>query len=239
MTRKLRDALVLALALAAACVDALSYMGLNEVLTANMTGNTVLLGLAMARQDAEAAARSGLALAAFACGAATVALLPRRPSRRRPWPRSVTAALGAEVVLLAGLAGVWLASGGGSGGDRDVWAYLLIALAATAMGAQSAAVTRLGLRGVATTYVTGTVTSLATDVVTRERGSGRRLRLGVLGMYILGAVIGGAAFLRHGAFAALIPALVVAVVAGVAATSMLWPGRGARGDDTGRDTMAP
>jgi uncharacterized membrane protein YoaK (UPF0700 family) len=41
-----RNGLLLALAFAAGYIDALSYLGLSRVFTANMTGNTVLLGIA-------------------------------------------------------------------------------------------------------------------------------------------------------------------------------------------------
>lgn len=210
---KARNNLVLALTLAAASVDAISYLGLDQVFTANMTGNTVLLGLALARLDAAGAVRSGIALVAFALGAALVALLPGRVADGRLWPSAVTGALAAELVLLAGFAGIWLVVGAGAPAPAR---SVLIAVAALAMGAQSGAVTRLGMRGVATTYVTGTVTSLATDVAIGRHGSGRRLRLGVLAVYVAGAIGGGAAYLGWGPTAALIPAAVVAVVAATA-----------------------
>ena len=41
-----RDTMVLVLTWAASGVDAISYLGLGHVFTANMTGNAVLLGLA-------------------------------------------------------------------------------------------------------------------------------------------------------------------------------------------------
>ena len=52
-----RDSLLLALSFAAGYVDALSYLGLSRVLTANMTGNTVLLAIDLAQLDAAAAHR--------------------------------------------------------------------------------------------------------------------------------------------------------------------------------------
>lgn len=51
-----RNGLLLALAFAAGYIDALSYLGLGRVFTANMTGSTVLLGIAIAQFDGEAAA---------------------------------------------------------------------------------------------------------------------------------------------------------------------------------------
>jgi len=60
-------ALVL-LALAAGCVDGVSFLGLGQVLTAAMTGNTVLFGLALGQADVQAAFRSGVALLGFFAG---------------------------------------------------------------------------------------------------------------------------------------------------------------------------
>ena len=77
---------MLALAFAAGYIDAISYLGLSRVFTANMTGNTVLLGIALAQLDGDAAARSGLALAGFLAGAAAApgsssAITPRSSGR--------------------------------------------------------------------------------------------------------------------------------------------------------------
>src|SRR3954447_25088048 len=50
-------------------VDAVSYIGLGHVFTANMTGNIVLLGFALAGVPGLSASRSLTALAAFLVGA--------------------------------------------------------------------------------------------------------------------------------------------------------------------------
>jgi uncharacterized membrane protein YoaK (UPF0700 family) len=63
-----QNALLLSLAGAAGCIDALSYLGLGQVFTANMTGNTVLLGVALCRARWWAVARSGAALVGFLTG---------------------------------------------------------------------------------------------------------------------------------------------------------------------------
>ena len=133
-----RGVLVLGLTLVAGCTDALSYLGLGRVFTANMTGNTVLLGIAVAQRDAGAAARSAAALGGFVLGAVVVGLAPERKTR------SVTAALVAELGLLAALLGWWSVAGSAAHGAAQDG---LIALAGTAMGVQSAAVARLAVRG--------------------------------------------------------------------------------------------
>lgn len=78
------------LAFAACDIDALSYLGLNRVFTANMTGNTVLLGIALAELDGDAIRRSILALAGFLAGAAAGAWIVERDHSDCLWPWSVT-----------------------------------------------------------------------------------------------------------------------------------------------------
>src|SRR5436853_7402762 len=50
-------------------VDAVSYLALGRVFTANMTGNVVLLGFAVAGVPGLSVARSAAALGAFVVGA--------------------------------------------------------------------------------------------------------------------------------------------------------------------------
>ena len=90
---------------AAGIADAISYLGLGHVFTAMMTGNTVLLGLALAQGEAYAAARSMLALFGFVAGVALGALIAGTESDDGPWPPGVTRALGLEAALLAAFAG--------------------------------------------------------------------------------------------------------------------------------------
>jgi uncharacterized membrane protein YoaK (UPF0700 family) len=49
--RHRRDILLLVLTWAAGSVDAISFLALGRVFTANMTGNTVLLGLHLAQEQ--------------------------------------------------------------------------------------------------------------------------------------------------------------------------------------------
>src|SRR2546421_6567796 len=51
-------------------VDAVSYLGLGHIFTANMTGNVVLLGFALAGAGQVSIPASLLAIAAFVAGAA-------------------------------------------------------------------------------------------------------------------------------------------------------------------------
>src|SRR5437867_7362062 len=63
------SALLLVLTITTGVIDAISVLGLGRVFTANMTGNTVFLGFALAGVPGFSPLRSVAALAAFLVGA--------------------------------------------------------------------------------------------------------------------------------------------------------------------------
>ncbi len=227
-----RESMLLLLSLAAASVDAISYLGLGHVFTAMMTGNTVLLGLALAQGEVLAALRNILALIGFAIGVFVGAIIVERESEPAEWPAAVTAALAFEALILA----IFASTSTLFDSSRGITIYLLIILSAFAMGIQSSAVRRLGVPGIATTYITGTLTSLMIDLLgwlrslaarlprskTADRSDVARmpwdqrvgLLAGVISLYCLGALIGGVLQVYSGPLAALFPlGAVVLVVA--------------------------
>ena len=64
-------------------VDAVSYLGLGHVFTANMTGNVVLLGFAAAGASGFSAAACMTSLGSFLLGAAAAGRAARRLASRR------------------------------------------------------------------------------------------------------------------------------------------------------------
>jgi uncharacterized membrane protein YoaK (UPF0700 family) len=72
-----------ALTLVSGVVDAVSYLGLGRVFTANMTGNVVLLGFAAAGAPGFSVAASLASLGAFLVGAVGAGRLVRLVPRRR------------------------------------------------------------------------------------------------------------------------------------------------------------
>ncbi len=168
LTRDRRDSLVLLLACAAGSVDAIGYLGLDHVFTANMTGNTVLLGLALGQGHLLEVLRNLLALVGFALGVALGAWIVQAGGNLGDWDRRITWTVRLEAVALAAFTLLWhlLAQPRTPNG-----LHLLIVLSAAAMGLQSAAVRKLNLPGVSTTYVTGTVTSLVAGFVHRFRST--------------------------------------------------------------------
>jgi len=228
-----RNARLLLLTWAAGSVDAISYLGLDHVFAAMMTGNTVLLGLAIAEAHILAALRSILALGGFSLGVAIGAWVAGRDQKQGDWPSAVTRAIALEEIILGLFAVTWHLT---SPPRSPSVVYALIVLLSLAMGIQSAAVQRLGVTGVMTTYITGTLTSLVVGIVGRLRStdvqsatarpdgksgvpvppaSRREHRTGLLAavflVYGLGALVGGVLQARS-SLVTLSPFVAVAVV---------------------------
>ena len=124
-------------------------------------------------------------------GAAAGAWIVERDRAEGVWPRAVTLALSVETFILCVFAAGWQLVGDAPAAFPLA---VLIGLSALAMGVQSAAVRRLEVSGIATTYITGTLTHLAARFMRPTRqNSNSRFRHGIL----LGAVwivyFGGAA----------------------------------------------
>lgn len=141
-------------------VDAVSYLALG-VFTANMTGNVVLLGFAVAGAPGLSVPRSTTALAGFLLGAVLGGQIAARmsPGPRHHW---TGVAFGLEAALLLSA----MAVGAGHHGARPVDSihlYAVINLAALAMGMRSATVRKLGVPDLSTVVLTLTIADLAAD----------------------------------------------------------------------------
>ena len=182
-----RDGLLVLLTLTTGAVDASCFLHLGDVFSSVITGNLVLLGVAAATQSGSLAIHSGTALAGYSAGVLIGAPIATRRARGGEiWPLSVSVTLVAEFCVLAGFSVGWELTGGRPGGTAQL---LLIAALAVAMGIQSAAVRQLG--GMSTTYLTGTLTAVLAEVVTRDRSSGVARSFGVFAAIVSGAVAGG------------------------------------------------
>src|ERR687892_143008 len=106
-----RESMLLVLTLAAGSVDAISCLGLGHVFTAMMTGNIVLLGLAVAQGQVLAGLRSIVALIGFALGVFVGAVIVERESKQTDWPPPITAALALETALIAVFAATYYLTG--------------------------------------------------------------------------------------------------------------------------------
>lgn len=162
-----RDSLVVLLAFAGASVDAISYLALGHVFTANMTGNTILLVVALIENNTQGLLRSGLALAGYIMGTAAGAAIAAGSKKEEEWPPRVNIILGAELAALIVFGAIWLAAGTPM---PPAITHTLIVLSAATMGAQSVAVHRLRVGYITTTHITGMIVGLTTSVVNRLRG---------------------------------------------------------------------
>lgn len=167
-------------------LDVVAVVHLGGVFASVMTGNLALLGLSVARAEADAVVAATVAVIGYVLG---VAVGSRTTGERGPaapaWPRRVTVVLALELGLLVVLAAGWIGSGAGpDGGLRTA----MLAVAATAMGLQSAAVRGLGVP-LATTYLTGTLTT----VVAARAAAGDRDGHAAGIASVVGLVLGAAA----------------------------------------------
>jgi uncharacterized membrane protein YoaK (UPF0700 family) len=191
-------------------IDAVSYLGLGRVFTANMTGNIVLLGFGIAGGAGLPVVAPLVSLGAFLVGSALGGVLVARTAdRQQPLAR----ALGIETALVlaaAMVAAVIDVRAGAFSGDA------VIALLAFAMGVRNATVRRLAVPDLTTTVLTMTLTGLAADSrVAGGSGEGSVRRVAAVLAMLCGAV-GGALLLKSSLVATLLAAAVLALVVAVA-----------------------
>jgi uncharacterized membrane protein YoaK (UPF0700 family) len=137
-------------------VDAVSYLALGHVFTANMTGNVVFLGFAAARTPGLSMGRSGTALAAFLAGAVIGGRLAT-VAGGGPRHRWTAAAFGLEAALLA-VATVAAALGNARAfSNHAIELYVIIVLTGLAMGVRNATVRKLSVSDLTTTVLTLTL----------------------------------------------------------------------------------
>jgi uncharacterized membrane protein YoaK (UPF0700 family) len=210
--------IAIALTFASGATDVASYTRLGNVFTSVMTGNIVLLGLAVARHSLTLASHTLVSIAGYIAGVAggtwiangfrAAGAAQDDESRASGLPGHVGWALLAELILLCGLTVGWEIDGASPAG----WArFCLLATAATAMGVQSSAVKYMGLSEVSTTYLTGTLTGLVSSLVNPKQGTQfRARRFGVLIGLATGAALSG---LLVATAADAVPALPLAALA--------------------------
>lgn len=139
-------------------VDAVSYLGLGRVFTANMTGNVVLLGFGIAGGTGLPVVAPLGSLGSFLLGAAAGGVLAKRTGNRHR--QHIARALALEAALIgvtAVLAAAVVVRTSAVSGD------IVIALLAFAMGVRNATVRRIGVPDLTTTVLTMTLTALAAE----------------------------------------------------------------------------
>ncbi|MEU7576183.1 YoaK family protein [Streptomyces sp. NPDC041068] len=172
-------------------VDAICYLGLGRVFTANMTGNVVVIGFALAGAPGFSVTGSLVSLSAFLVGAVAAGRLALafRGRHRVPWVRT---AVWGEALLLAIATVVAFASDGTP-------PYPVIVLVALAMGLRNGTVGRLAVPDMTTTVLTRTLAALAAESRLAGGTDLRAVRRVVaVAAMLAGAVLGAWLVLHHG-----------------------------------------
>jgi uncharacterized membrane protein YoaK (UPF0700 family) len=142
-------------------VDAVGYIALFQIFTANMSGNSVHMGMYLGQFNFSQLLRPACAIAAYLTGV-ILTRITVQVAARREIKRIASITLAAEALLLLLFARATPAMHLGEVIDLRSPAYFsLIALLAFAMGVQTATLTHIGTLTVYTTFVTGTLTKFA------------------------------------------------------------------------------
>jgi uncharacterized membrane protein YoaK (UPF0700 family) len=197
--------MMVALTFVTGLVDAASYLKLGHVFVANMTGNVVFLGFALAGAGGLSASSSLIALASFLLGARLGGwLVGRSPDHRGHMLRAASSAQ-ALLIVLAFL----LALSAAEPVDQGV-RYALTALLAVAMGTQNASAQSVAVPELTTTVLTKTLTGIAAEPgLVRAPHARLGRRIVAIAAMLLGALAGG------------VLALDVSVAAGLAAAAAI------------------
>jgi uncharacterized membrane protein YoaK (UPF0700 family) len=227
MTTRITRRIVLLFTFAAGSVDAVAYLAAH-VFTANMTGNAVLMGIYVGQGHSTAALHSLVALLFFIGGVVLGALVAGEGGDRAQTLLAVRREVVVETIILALFASAFLLPWPV---ESRLVTFPLIIFSALAMGLQSAAVRRLHLPGIATTYITGTLTNLffgLTDYWRSRRRTARSrpangavspplkrflvLQAQVFLCYALAALISGALYLHWPSAVAWLPVIAIGMV---------------------------
>jgi len=177
--------LLLTLTVVTGLVDAVSVLSLGRVFVANMTGNVVFIGFALAGAPGFSLSASLFALGGFLVGAFVAGLQITRTTSGRA--SLFLNAVVLELILLAVSVAVAQSTAVPySGPVRDA----IAAITAIAMGIQNATARRLAVPDLTTTVLTMTLTGLAADIRNHNQTALTRRLLAVLTM--LGGAIFGA-----------------------------------------------
>jgi uncharacterized membrane protein YoaK (UPF0700 family) len=207
---RLHLTLMLVLTFSTGVVDAVGYLGLDKVFTANMTGNVVILAMGLTGQEDLPVVGPLIALAGFVVGAGIAGRVlkgvPKGWSRRDTTILTVVA-----VLLVAALVPTLLLPPH----PYDIAvAYPITAALAVAMGMQAGTARHIAVTDVTTVVITSTLAALAFDSrFGRHTGQQWFRRLAAVTLLALGALAGAGLLLVHFALGLGLAALLLVVVA--------------------------
>jgi uncharacterized membrane protein YoaK (UPF0700 family) len=184
-------AILLAMTAVTGVVDAVSFLGMGHVFTANMMGNIALLGFALASTPDLSVSRSLLALVCFFLGAVIGGRVPVLKAPR---------AFAAEAILLLTAAVIALRLVPNEQATQAV--YGIIATTGFAMGLRNAVVRKIAVPDLTTTVLTLTITGFAADSGLAGGENPRwQMRGAAIAAMLAGAAVGALLLHRSAALA--------------------------------------
>ena len=205
--------LLVVLTAAAGSLDMVCVTKLGGLYASVVTGNLVQLARGIATVDGRFALAATTAVGCYglgvAAGSAGVGF------RTVGWRRRTSLIAAAELALLGCVAAGWAATGGRP--DASI-TLLLLALATSAMGVQSALTISSGPRGSSTTYLTGTLTHLVRNLTSKPHRSAVAFGGARLAALLCGAVACAVLLQVVPLWAPALPVVLVGAVMVIAAT---------------------
>lgn len=187
-TGRLHMWLMLTLTFSTGVIDAVGFLGLDRVFTGNMTGNVVILGMALTGTTSLPVLGPAMALIMFFLGAVLCGRLLR--GRQEGWVGSTSVALLLVTLVLFATSIVLVLV------ETDAFPFMTegtAALLGLVMGIQAAAARHVKVPDVTTVVVTSTITGLAADCRwgAAKKQDGIKRFLAIL-LILLGALAGAA-----------------------------------------------
>jgi uncharacterized membrane protein YoaK (UPF0700 family) len=207
--------MLIALTFLTGVVDACSYLKLGHVFVANMTGNIVFLGFAIAGAHGLSSSSSLIALGSFLLGALAGGHLGARYAQHRGHLLRSASVLQGTLMIIALTAALLVSK------PLDTLAsYGLLVPMALAMGVQNSAAQRLAVPELTTTVLTRTLTGIASDAGPALRTSAGRTtfarRVLAVAAMLLGALTGGLLVLHVSIAAAIAVAVTLVLLVALA-----------------------
>jgi uncharacterized membrane protein YoaK (UPF0700 family) len=190
-TDRMHLILMLVLTFGTGVVDAVGYLGLDRVFTGNMTGNVVILGMALVGADGLPILGPALALVGFMAGAALAGRVLKRAGTAWTGLTTLLFLLGAIVMLALAVTLFVVGDDPAQGFEITITTLLGIA-----MGVQAATARVIAVKDVTTVVVTSTITGLAADSVLGSGRGGASGRRAAAVLLILAGAAAGAALLH-------------------------------------------
>ena len=208
---------LLALTFSTGIIDALSWLGLNGVFTANMTGNVLIIGMGAVGAGGAHWAPPLAALVIFLLGAATAGRVQRdQPPGWSARTTTIFVVVGAIVLALGVASLAWPPR------HFDESAYIVMGALAFAMGAQGAEAMRLAVPHIITVAVSSAVVGLGVSLFiaphTRDRDGHDLLRRALAIVALIGGAIVGSLLLQIAFGLGLVVAAAIVLTAVAVAT---------------------